>query len=650
MSLPTLPPGASTVLSSSTSLKRSSHWRPWMLFGLTVAFLLPSSLIACRAGSQSPSLLYEIGSPTKVAMLPSPVQTRLKPEKHATPKTEGQVTQNRNLIRVGLSDDDMKAQSYPATRIGATGPYQVSQDTGVLVASVSATTSMVVSATPQGLWLDAGNGTPKQGPYAGPLRFQTLDSQARLRVPSITRKGSVPSYRGQLEVVRAAGQSAQLSVINSLDLDDYLRAVVPNELPISFGAEAVRAQAIAARNYAVRPREKPWTQFDICDSQYCQAYYGAQTETPDTDALLKETEGLISLWQGSPILALYSSSHGGYSEDYSNAFSDVTTQAFPAPPIPYLAAKPDSPKDVATLKAPDLSLEEDARQFWTQRPAETFDRQSPLLRWEYQWTRSQMEGALGTRLAELSTDATTRLFVSPSYKKGQPFGKLLKLEPIKRGKSGKLMHLDVVSSKGKWRLSKEFVIRKAFPLPTNAKRNLPSANVVFSHLTDPKGEILSVVAQGGGFGHGVGMSQYGASQMGRLGFRYPQILRHYYPNTRLGTLPIKVGPQPVQTHFRVPATATQANLHGLFPCPATEKELTLELNEAPYRLQAESSSVSLNSPLHVQVPSVQDSLKRNEPNTLRVLSKTSGSSWLFPSQQTAESTCSPKVWLEFDGL
>ena len=131
---------------------------------------------------------------------------------------------------------------------------------------------------------------------------------------------SVP-YRGFLEV--RPGEGAALSVVNVLNLEDYLKGVVPNELsPNSFpNIEALKAQAIAARTYAIRNRGQFQAKgYDLCATPACQVYKGKATEHALTDRAVEETRGLVARWNEQPINALYTSTCGGHTEDGANMF------------------------------------------------------------------------------------------------------------------------------------------------------------------------------------------------------------------------------------------------------------------------------------------------------------------------------------------
>ncbi len=123
-------------------------------------------------------------------------------------------------------------------------------------------------------------------------------------------------YRGSLE--GRVSKSGNLQLINEIDMEDYLRGVVPNEMGPGVYPElqALKAQAIAARTYIVANLGLyADNSFDVCDTAQCQVYKGAGTERPLTDQAIDETRGLILTYAGRPINALYTSTCGGHTED-----------------------------------------------------------------------------------------------------------------------------------------------------------------------------------------------------------------------------------------------------------------------------------------------------------------------------------------------
>jgi peptidoglycan hydrolase-like amidase len=130
------------------------------------------------------------------------------------------------------------------------------------------------------------------------------------------------TVRGELELRPGSGG---VTVINVVNLEEYLRGVVPAEMgPRAFpNLEALKAQAVAARTYAVAHLgEHAADSYDLCDSQACQVYEGAGAEQPLTDRAVQETAGEIATFQGKPIDAMYQSTCAGHTEDAAALFPD----------------------------------------------------------------------------------------------------------------------------------------------------------------------------------------------------------------------------------------------------------------------------------------------------------------------------------------
>jgi stage II sporulation protein D len=161
-------------------------------------------------------------------------------------------------------------------------------------------------------------------------------------------------FRGRIEVF--ANLRGTLTVVNELGLEDYVRGVVANELsPGGYPAiEALKAQAVAARTYALRNRGQFMAQgFDILPTTRSQVYRGLTSENPLSNRAVEETRGMIATYNGEPINALYTSTCGGRTENSENIFNDA---------VPYLrghecAAEGTaalSPYTIRTARVPDL--------------------------------------------------------------------------------------------------------------------------------------------------------------------------------------------------------------------------------------------------------------------------------------------------------
>lgn len=535
-----------------------------------------------------------------------------------TAKPANQTVRDADIIRVGISDNAMTALEYPTTTLSSTTGFTLAEKSGRHLVTMKRGQRLSITVSSQGFAVS----TLRNQRFTGPLLAKPTTPTGRMVVANITRRGIHPQYKGYLEITRGYSSPAKLSVVNVLPLQEYLKAVVPNELPPRYGFEAVKAQSVAARNYAIRPREKTYPQFDICDSQLCQVYFGAQTEHAAANQALQETHGLIALYEGQPILALYSSAHGGHSEDYANAFSDPASKQFPGTPVAYLTGKPDKPSVAQNYG--DLRQEENARRFWLDKHVSDFDGKSSYHRWEKRWPIAQLNRQLNDQWVALSKAKNTASFVQPAVTTPNPLGELKRIHVLERGVSGKAIRMALETTRGRFLVSKEYVIRKLF---RHGRRMLPSANVVFSHLTDPRGRLVALKANGGGFGHGVGMSQLGASTLSDRAHTFDQILQHYYTGVSLGTIPISVDTthqQPQRVTFTVPNRG-QVQPVLVVNHPKNVNTLpALQLNNAPL-------TGDLTQGTHHIVP-VPTNDKNTTPNWLSAVTT------LFQQSKTAQPT------------
>jgi len=142
-------------------------------------------------------------------------------------------------------------------------------------------------------------------------------------------------YRG---ILRIENRANSITVINDLGLENYLQSVVPSEMPSSWGMEALKAQAISARTYAIANIGKHAKEgFDLVDTQMDQVYNGIKSELETTNNAVLETQGIIMTYDNKPISAMYCSSGGGHTTSALESFGRD---------IPYLQSVPSYDDDV----------------------------------------------------------------------------------------------------------------------------------------------------------------------------------------------------------------------------------------------------------------------------------------------------------------
>lgn len=382
----------------------------------------------------------------------------------------------------------------------------------------------------------------------GPL---VITPKEKTGIENLNRKGKPAYYAGLMELKQT--KPDKFNIINVLDLQTYLKGVVPNEMPVSFGLEALKAQAVAARNYANRP-QNAYKNYDICDSTACQVYYGINSQKEISDRAVDETNGIFALYKDEPILALYSSTAGGITEDWKNVYGTGSAEE-----KPYLTSVCDDSKQNF------LKTEEDVRKYYSNK-ALSYDIKSPRYRWIAEWETPELEEVLNKTLAEQSRAG----LVEPKFDGSFKLEGLEDIKVLKRGNSGKALEIEVIFKNGTYKVKKELGIRRVLKknnamlasanffvdkegkLSKEAKIETKKDNLeipdeskseavfsfekLISPITRHTNSPARFIITGGGFGHGVGMSQYGAGYMSSMGKKYDEILKHYYSNITLGTM------------------------------------------------------------------------------------------------------------------
>ncbi len=438
-----------------------------------------------------------------------------------------------NIVRVGITDNNFQNVLKQQVIVFGTSDCDIcDKNSKKILYHVDSNTEITVTNFLSGMQVTFNN-------QSANLRdFVIICPSGLLGVKDLKRKGKQALYHGAFELMQEPFRRG-FYLVNLVEIQDYLKGVVPNEMPVRFGLEALKAQTVAARNYVLTPRTRSYNEFDVVDSVASQVYFGANTEEDLATRAVMETDGIVALYNNEPILTLYSSTAGGYTESYSNAFSDNLTKAFPSAPKPYLIAVPDKEEFES------METEEKAKEFYSSK-VPSYDIESPYYRWQKEWAVGELENILKKTLVAQSKTG----FINPSFRDGDELGRIKDIKVMKRGESGKVIELDLMTSKGCYRISKELVIRRVFQ---KDGISLPSANVIFEKKVDNIGNITDITAYGGGFGHGVGMSQFGAGYMAtRLHQPYYNILRHYYQGISLGTKPIDVNYKEVEQTFWAP--------------------------------------------------------------------------------------------------
>lgn len=291
-------------------------------------------------------------------------------------------------------------------------------------------------------------------------------------------------YGGAIELYRVERHG--LVAVNQLPLEEYLLGVVPLEIgPRERAeAEAVKAQAVAARTYAIRHLgRRDSLGFDLFGDVEDQVYGGRDAERPDVSRAVAATAGEVLVWRGAPARAYYHSTGGGHTARVSDVWN--------LEDAPYLRRVSD------------------------RRPGGgDFCDISPRYAWVASWTAEELAAAVAGG-------------VERHFGLTAPPGPVTGVRVTGRTAHGRVTELEVRTEGGRWVVRKNDI---RFFLRTPDGRILGST---WFRVTAAPPEADGLRLTGRGYGHGIGMCQWGAIGRARAGHSYREILSHYYPGTEL---------------------------------------------------------------------------------------------------------------------
>ncbi|MCS6954801.1 MAG: SpoIID/LytB domain-containing protein, partial [Candidatus Calescibacterium sp.] len=266
-------------------------------------------------------------------------------------------------------------------------------------------------------------------------------------------------YRGKFFIVN---KDKKYYLVNLVEINEYLKSVVPSEMPSSWDIEALKAQAIAARTYAIKvtiERRKKGEVFDLYSTVLDQAYYGIDKENPRTDEAVERTKDLIIVYDNQPIWALYHSNCGGQTIDGRMVFPkrlDPTHQYLSSVKCQYSGKKWENKVEIYTIK-------------------------------------KNLEKSMKVSIYSIENIYTNNFRTYIVYNKNSIYS-------LYNWEIRKLIGYNVIRS------------------PYINKLSIEGEHVVF---------------EGTGFGHGVGLCQFGANTLAKNGFNYQDIIKYYYKNVEI---------------------------------------------------------------------------------------------------------------------
>ncbi|MBS4190239.1 SpoIID/LytB domain-containing protein [Bacillus sp. FJAT-49705] len=333
---------------------------------------------------------------------------------------------------------------------------------------------------------------------------------------SLVRASNGITYRGSFFL---KPNGSKIEIINILDMEDYLKGVVPSEMPASFPKEALKAQAIAARSYAANT-------LMLTSTASSQVYRGYTGEDARTNTAIKETEGLLVKYNGKPIQAFFFSTSGGRTANVGDVWNSKQEH------FPYLVSVDDpyesSPfsnwsetftpetllksfgfKDLSaqiydiTLSKTGANGEVSGVTLKTSAGDKTVTGNESVIRSYFPINNPQLYNKLQSNWFDVQTNGSAAQNLSVQTSSGTS-----DLGDIKGQK--------VQTANGEVTL-------------TDSKVSIQTANGVITN--EGTGNITSITLNGKGWGHRIGMSQYGAKGFAEKGWTAEQILTHYYQGT-----------------------------------------------------------------------------------------------------------------------
>jgi stage II sporulation protein D len=332
---------------------------------------------------------------------------------------------------------------------------------------------------------------------ACPVEFHGVDRHVLLGVFGITH-GKGDYWAGTLDtfyrgVIRVISEKKSFSLVNLVNVEEYVYGVLASEMFASWPADALRAQAVLARTVALkRKADAPAGDYELDSSTKDQVYLGVKRERPEVIDAVDVTRGVVMTYEGKLAQVFFSSNCGGHtrSNGYEVAYLKGVRDAGPLPAINFPLSRGALYEYVTAAPKSFCSVDGKNASTW---------------RWQRIYTHSELVGLLNAA--------------------GFDCSRVNAIIPLERNLSGHVERLAVDTDVKRYVIEGELKIRNTFgKLRSSLFRiEVKKLNGMFEH----------VVFWGGGFGHAIGMCQYGAKGMAESGSSWTDILKHYFPELEI---------------------------------------------------------------------------------------------------------------------
>ncbi len=369
----------------------------------------------------------------------------------------------------------------------------------------------------------------------GRVSVQT-QNDGKIWIQSLQRGYGIPYYGGKMEL---SLYEEGITIVNELPIEQYLTRVVPSEMPTSFGVEALKVQAVCARSYAYRQLTNDYYSMygaHVDDSTLYQVYNNS-AESQEANQAVADTSGLVLKYGEEVVQTYYYSTSCGQT-------TDVSLWGTAPENYPYFQAKRVS----RNSEYIDLTDENAFAAFITNKDAQDYDAEYPLYRWQLTASVQELSDTFNAKLHNCYAKLPERILTQQQDGTFQSqdinsVGEIQDISVVRRVNGGAAVCVIVTGTQAAVQIDSESMIRTLFGMEqqemitntgTTKMASLPSTFCIFRKVQTENGIAFQIT--GGGYGHGIGMSQNAVHTMTLDGMNFVQILTFFYPGTEVARL------------------------------------------------------------------------------------------------------------------
>lgn len=439
-------------------------------------------------------------------------------------------------MRVGIMTTDFQSIYHKSIELSVTGSAKLYSVRDNLSQTLPSGTKLTLDMSGKSIKLSYNESSVS-------YKNRIYISGTNIQINSIKRGNPqvYPVYNGTLEFVP---EKNGITMIDELSMEDYLKKVVPSEMPTTGGIEALKCQAVAARTYAISDMLSNRFSnlgFYVNDSTQSQVFNNVRTNTMASNAV-SQTSGVIMTYKSKPIDAKYYSTSCGFGTNFKDIWfnSDFSSESEPYLDWQsYLIPNRNAPKN-----------EKEWLAFFKDSTIGAYDSTSMYYRWKISYSKDTLSDILKNSLKYIYTSNKKYITLklgSKTYTNWVEPNKLKNISILKRSHSGNVKSISFIFDNITINVSQDYNIRGALRCRTSptdtslivelgSDKKLKNVNYLLSSFFSIEKSGNTFTVYGGGYGHGVGMSQYGAMQLSKIGQNYQAILSIYYKGVKFESI------------------------------------------------------------------------------------------------------------------